>query len=118
MDCVFCKIVNKKIDSRIVYEDDIVCSFMDISPSSMGHVLIIPKEHCEDYTKANDIIAYMFKIAEKIGTNIIDKLKQDGYTLVINYGSAQDVKHLHLHIIPNNHVKDYNLDEVYKKIKM
>ena len=118
MDCIFCKIINKEINSKIVYEDDIVISFMDISPSSMGHVLIIPKEHHDDFTTANDVIAYMFEIADKIGKNIMEKLNQTGYTLLINYGTAQEVKHLHLHIIPDNNEKDYDIEDVYKKIKM
>lgn len=118
MDCLFCKIANKEIDSKIIYEDDKVISFLDINPEAMGHVLIIPKKHYDDYITAGDIIAYMFDVAHKIGDNILDKLDQKGYSLVTNYGSAQQIKHLHLHIIPCNKEKNYNVDDVYKKIKM
>ena len=118
MDCIFCKIANKEIPSKVVYEDDIVISIMDINPHAKGHLLIIPKKHYEDYTKANDIINHMFEVASKLGDHIMDKLKQKGYCLAINYGDAQEVKHLHLHLIPSNHDKDYDLDDVYKKIKM
>lgn len=119
MDCIFCKIIKKEIDSKIIYEDEKVISFMDINPHAMGHVLIIPKEHYNDYqVTPNDIIIHMYDVAKKIGDNIMDKLDQKGYSLAINYGDAQEVKHLHMHLIPSNNIKDYDLNEVYKKIKM
>lgn len=118
MDCIFCKIINGDIPCRKVYEDDLVISFMDVNPHAMGHVLIVPKKHIEDFTKASDVIEHIFNVAEKVGKKIMDELKQKGYSLVINYGDAQEVKHLHLHIIPSNNEKDYDLDDVHKKIKM
>ncbi len=118
MDCVFCKIANGEIPSKTVYEDDKVLAFMDINPHAKGHVLIVPKKHYEDFTQANDIISHMFEVANKVGNNILDKLEQKGFSLVINYGDAQEVKHLHLHIIPTNHDTNYDLDDVHKKIKM
>ena len=119
MDCIFCKIINKDINSKIVYEDGEIISIMDINPHAMGHVLILPKEHYEDYkVTPKEIIAHMYDVANKIGDNIMNKLYQNGYSLVINYGDAQEVKHLHMHLIPSNHEKDYDLEEVYKKIAM
>ena len=118
MDCIFCKIANGEIPSRKVFEDDIVMVIMDINPHAKGHVLIIPKKHYEDYTKANDIIAHMYKVAEKVGANIMNKLDQKGYCMAINYGDAQEVKHLHLHLMPSNKDTGYDIDEVHKKIKM
>ena len=118
MDCIFCKIINKEIPSKVVFEDDKLICVMDVNPHAKGHVLIIPKEHYEDYTKALDIIKYMFETAEKIGNNIMKKLNQKGYCLAINYGDAQEIKHLHLHIIPSNNETKYDIDEVYQKIKM
>ena len=118
MDCIFCKIIKGDIPSRVVFEDDIVEVIMDVNPHAMGHVLIIPKKHYTDYTEANDIIAHMYKVAEKVGANIMDKLDQKGYCMAINYGDAQEVKHLHLHLMPSNKEKDYDIDDVHKKIKM
>ena len=118
MDCIFCKIANKEIKSRIVYEDDQVISIMDVNPKAMGHLLIIPKNHYQDYTEAADIINHIFEVAKKIGENIMKTIDQKGYSLIINYGDAQEVKHLHLHLIPNNSNNDYDIEEIYKKIKM
>ena len=49
MDCIFCKIINKEIPSKVLYEDDLVLVIMDVNPVSDGHVLILPKKHYEDY---------------------------------------------------------------------
>ena len=52
MDCIFCKIVNKEIDTKILYEDDKILIFNDIEPKAPIHFLVIPKKHIES---ANDI---------------------------------------------------------------
>ena len=52
MDCIFCKIVNKEIDTNILYEDDKILIFNDIEPKAPVHFLAIPKKHIES---ANDI---------------------------------------------------------------
>ena len=45
MDCVFCKIISGEYSSYKIYEDEVVMAFLDISPASYGHTLIIPKKH-------------------------------------------------------------------------
>ncbi|KAH1047368.1 hypothetical protein J1N35_038152 [Gossypium stocksii] len=40
---IFDKIIAKEIPSTIVYEDDKVLAFKDISPQALVHVLVIPK---------------------------------------------------------------------------
>ena len=47
-DCIFCKIIKKQIPCEMVYEDDEVLGFKDISPEAPVHVIIIPKQHIND----------------------------------------------------------------------
>lgn len=102
MDCIFCKIVKGEIPSEILYQDDIVLAFMDINPLCDGHVLIIPKKHYEDiYEVDNDTLAHMYDVARMLNKKIMAKLNEPGATFSINYGDKQEVKHLHLHILPN-----------------
>ncbi len=102
MDCIFCKIVKGEIPSEILYQDDIVLAFMDINPLCDGHVLIIPKKHYEDiYEVDNDTLAHMYDVARMLNKKIMAKLNEPGSTFSINYGDKQEVKHLHLHILPN-----------------
>lgn len=123
MNCVFCKIVNGEIPSNVLYQDDIVMVIMDIKPTTDGHVLIIPKKHYEDFFNVDDdVMAHMFKIAKMLGPKIMQKLKANSLTLLINYGDDQVVKHLHLHLLPDyllgvkNGVKR-SMEENYKILK-
>lgn len=101
-DCIFCKIINKEIPSKILYEDETVLAFMDINPICDGHTLIIPKKHYEDiYAVDNDTLMHMYEVARNLNKLIESKLNTKGSTFSINYGNMQEVKHLHLHIMPN-----------------
>jgi len=103
MDCLFCKIVQKRIPAYIIYEDENVIGFLDIYPLSPGHAVIIPKVHAESILDLDDkIIAPVFESVKKL-TGVLDKaLSPQGFTIGINHGkvSGQAVDHLHVHIIP------------------
>lgn len=102
MDCIFCKIINKEIPSKILYEDEYVVVIMDIDPTVDGHSLIIPKKHYTDYQELdNEILTHIFDVAKKMGKKIMNKLNANSLTLLINYGDDQKVKHFHLHLLPN-----------------
>ena len=122
MDCVFCKIVKGEIPSKKIYEDDLVMAFMDINPIVHGHVLIIPKKHYTDYMEMDDeITKHIFNVAKTLGNQIITKLNKKSLTLLVNYGDDQQVKHYHLHILPElgvtNETKAINtVDENFNKI--
>ena len=102
-DCLFCKIVNGDIPSKIVYEDDSVLAFEDINPQAPVHILIIPKIHI---ATANDIAAEhaavvgnMFVAAKTIAEKL--SISKDGYRLVMNCNQhgGQEVYHIHLHLL-------------------
>ena len=118
-DCIFCNIINGKIPTRKVYEDDLVIVIMDVEPSTNGHMLVIPKKHYTDFTELDDnILLHINKIANKMKDLIYEKLNADGIRLVNNYGIYQVVKHYHLHIIPayKNKQELVNIDDIYKKL--
>ncbi|XP_022934452.1 14 kDa zinc-binding protein-like [Cucurbita moschata] len=101
---IFDKIINKEIPSTIVFEDDKVLAFRDISPQAPTHILIIPK--------VKDGLSGLSK-AEERHTEILGQLlyaakliaKQegldDGFRVVINDGPSgcQSVYHLHVHLL-------------------
>ncbi|WP_456471587.1 HIT family protein [Methanocaldococcus sp.] len=126
--CIFCKIANKEIPSKIVYEDPYVIAFLDINPRSKGHTLVVPKKHYKTLDEMPDEeLCHLIKgVKETI--KILKKLNFDGYNIVNNNGKAagQEIDHVHIHIIPRyegdeavkfGEVKDIDLDEVYKIIK-
>ena len=103
MNCIFCKIVSKEIPSKIVYENDKVLAFYDISPITREHILIIPKKHIPSIDNISaddkDISAALFDAAREIAK--LKNMQDDGYRVIINNGKAagQEVFHLHLHLL-------------------
>lgn len=119
MDCIFCKIINGEIPCYKVYEDDIVLCFLDISPKANGHTLIIPKEHTLDInTIDKDTLVHVYNIASKLAKVYEEKLGIKGYLLLQNNGDEQEVKHYHLHLIPDmsKHNELIDVKEIYEKI--
>ena len=119
-ECIFCKIMNGEIPSKVVYEDDKVKAIMDINPVVDGHVLVIPKEHVTDYTEMDDeLVCHISKVAKDLGKRIMTKLNSKGLTMTVNYGDAQEVKHYHLHLLPDYHISKASKDvsEVYDILK-
>ena len=102
MDCIFCKIANGEIPSKILFEDDFVVVIMDTNPTVNGHSLIIPKKHYTDYQELDqEILTHIFDIAKTIGPKIMEKLGAKSLTLLVNYGDDQKIKHFHLHLLPD-----------------
>jgi histidine triad (HIT) family protein len=105
-NCVFCKIVEGKIPSRKVYEDDDIFAFHDIHPWAPVHFLLIPKQHVESMSHVDDSHAAMLgrmmslvpKLAAQEGCR---PYPEGGFRLVCNTGDdgGQEVKHLHFHVI-------------------
>ena len=134
MDCIFCKIANKEIPSRIITETENSIAFLDAFPVSRGHTLVIPKHHYEkvqDMTSLDntDLFNTVYQVISKV-----DRLT--GATLVAVHNgkdSGQEIPHVHVHLIPRElsdqagpvhsmfkdrpKLSDKELDELCAKIK-
>lgn len=99
--CVFCKIANGQLAARIVYEDEMCMAFLDADPIAEGHLLLIPKEH---YCDADEIPEPLFQHIMGISRQLVATLKRtyspDGYSMMQNGGSFNDIGHYHLHLFP------------------
>jgi histidine triad (HIT) family protein len=102
-DCIFCKIAEKKIPSKIVYEDDAVVAFEDLSPQAPVHTLIIPKKHIATLQDAGDEDLALFGRIVKAANEIAREkgIAERGFRLVANCGeeSGQSVFHIHFHLL-------------------
>ncbi|WP_339030343.1 HIT family protein [Spiroplasma endosymbiont of Cantharis nigra] len=132
MDCIFCKIINKEMASKVFYENEYTLAFLDIFPNSDGHSLVIPKKHFENYEETDDFYLQEVAKTKKIVAKMLrEKLNSKGINYVSNQGSEafQMVFHYHEHIIPkyvkeqgygfkiNNKPEDLtNIDEIFNKI--
>lgn len=100
-NCIFCKIINKEIPGKILFEDNDLVILQDIKPSAPYHHLIIPKQHIES-------IAHLENNDTQIISKLIFAAKKDaleaglkGYKLIFNVGAdgGQIISHLHLHLM-------------------
>lgn len=129
--CIFCDIIDHKIPSSVVYEDDKVLAILDISQVTYGHTLVMPKKHVRNIIEADEeTVTDCIKAAKKLAAQIVTNTKANGVNVLTNCGEAagQSVDHLHFHIIPRydendaidlkfNESKKQDLAEVLKTVK-
>ncbi|MBU3107347.1 HIT family protein [Clostridium gasigenes] len=105
---MFRKIVNKEAPSNIIYEDELVCCFLDIDPTNEGRVLIVPKKHDHDVDELDDETLLRITKLSTTLTKVIKKaFNTDGYTIMQNGGIFTDFVHYHVHVFPR-----YNSNEL------
>lgn len=104
--CIFCKIANGDLPSEKVYEDEHVFAFMDITPVTKGHLLVIPKNHYENvYDLPADEASHLFSVVPKLAQALKETFQQEGMkglNVLQNNGAeaGQSVFHFHMHLIP------------------
>jgi histidine triad (HIT) family protein len=102
-DCIFCKIVAGELPATIVDEDDRTLAFMDISPATRGHALVIPRTHVSDLHEIGpEDLQAVALTAQRVAAKARDRLGADGVNLLNSSGAAawQTVFHFHVHVIP------------------
>ena len=102
-ETIFRKIINKEIPSDMVYQDDFVTAFRDISPQAPTHILIIPNKLIPT---VNDIeiddellIGKLYTVAKKLAMD--EGIAESGFRLIMNCNKdgGQEVYHIHLHLL-------------------
>ena len=74
MECLFCKIINKEIPSKTIYEDELVKVFLDINPNTNGDLLVVPKKHYENMLDIdNNLIEHIHKVSKDMFNLLNDK---------------------------------------------
>ncbi len=98
---IFCKIIKKEIPAYIVYETPETLAFLDVTPSSPGHTVVILKKHGNnilEYTP--DELGIVMKSVQEVAKKIEKALSPDSITIGINHKEPKGVPHLHIHLIP------------------
>jgi histidine triad (HIT) family protein len=109
MDCLFCRIASGEIPSYKLYEDDDFIAILDISQTTKGHTLLIPKEHYRNlYDLDSTLSGRMFTKLPKIANAIKRAFNPIGLNVVINTEKPlQAVFHFHVHLIPRYENDDF-----------
>lgn len=127
--CIFCEIVNGNIPSKKVYEDDNFLAILDLSQTTYGHTLVMPKKHYDNFLAmpANEARKLM-EVVNIVANKIYKNLDCKGCNILMNTNevAGQTVMHTHVHIIPRYNENDsieikfnenkFDLDEVLNKI--
>ncbi|MBF0409784.1 MAG: histidine triad nucleotide-binding protein [Candidatus Riflebacteria bacterium] len=101
-NCIFCKIAKREIPATLVFQNEDVVAFSDISPQAPVHVLVVPTQHIPsllDKAASEPVLLNkVFTAIQKIAEN--EKL-EEGFRVVINCGEngGQTVGHLHFHVL-------------------
>lgn len=102
-ETIFSKIIRGEIPANIVFQDDTVTAFRDISPQAPTHILIIPNKlipTVNDVTAEDEqVLGHLFIVAAKIAQQ--EGIAEDGYRLVMNCNKhgGQEVFHIHMHLL-------------------
>jgi histidine triad (HIT) family protein len=100
---IFCRIIKGEVPSSVVYEDDDVIAILDISQTTRGHTLVIPKEHYDSFLSCpKDLMQKVYAVAQRIGQAEVSVLGAKGVNILTNVGeqAGQSVPHFHVHVIP------------------
>ena len=131
-NCIFCKIINKEIESKKIYEDNELEGILDINPCIKGHTILFPKEH---YPIMPLIPPKTFKHIFGIMPELVNAIKQSmlstgANVLIANgYAAGQQAPHFLVHLLPReegdgifnfsfNKKEDLNEDELKKSNSM
>jgi len=98
--CIFCDLIEGKIPSTKILENDNFLAFEDINPQAKIHVLIIPKVHIQSFNEMTpNVMAEMTTFIQEVALTL--GVKSDGYRLITNIGQNgnQEVKHIHFHLL-------------------
>jgi len=128
--CFFCNLMQDDTKKYKIYEDSKVLVILDINPVTVGHSLIIPKEHLKNSFDKEDTI-YYFNIANIVSKSVKEKLGLDSNIYVTNgINAGQKGEHFLIHVIPRKEndgivfnwngqqAKEEDLNEVQDKLKI
>jgi histidine triad (HIT) family protein len=105
-ECIFCKIIDGKIPSKKLFENDEIVAFHDIRPAAEIHFLIVPKKHIPMLAEASledeQILGKMMLLAPKLALEAgANPGREGGFKVLVNNGAqgGQEVYHIHMHVL-------------------
>ena len=129
--CIFCDIIEGKIPSVKVYEDDDILAILDISQTTKGHTLVMPKKHYDYFLQMpKEEYSNLMAKVQVIAENVVKNLNANGCNILINTNevAGQTVMHTHVHIIPRYDDSDtikfefkenqFDLDSILNEINL
>lgn len=102
-DCLFCRILNKEVPAKIVYEDDRAIAFEDINPQAPTHILVVSRRHIAGLNDVGPEDAALLGHLQLVAAQLARerRIAESGYRTVLNTGrgAGQSIFHIHLHLL-------------------
>ena len=102
-DCVFCKILAGEFAAQKIFESDKIVAILDINPVSLGHALVMPREHFETLSDLPpELAAELSRASQKVAQGVLKATGAEGFNLLMNNRkcAGQAILHAHFHVIP------------------
>lgn len=111
MSTIFSKIISGEIPAYKIYEDDVVCAFLDVNPIQKGHTLVVPKVEIDQF----------FDLDEKTFDQLMHRVRYVSQVLkgkfdckrVCMFVEGYGVPHAHVHLVPTNTMEDFDKANTY-----
>ncbi|RMF07139.1 HIT domain-containing protein [Candidatus Woesearchaeota archaeon] len=117
-NCIFCHIINGKVSSKKIFEDDRCIAILDINPANPGHVLLLPKEHYSILPLIpDDLVQHLGQVAKHISQACLRVLRAQGTDIFVANGAVagQKAPHFMIHIIPRRDNDDVSAFRIPRK---
>jgi histidine triad (HIT) family protein len=102
-ETIFSKIIRQEIPAPLLFQDELVSAFRDITPQAKSHILIVPNKlipTVNDIEEEDELtMGRMFTVARKLAKE--EGIEEDGYRLIMNCNKhgGQEVYHIHMHLV-------------------
>lgn len=102
-DCIFCSIVQRNTNARIIDENEGALAFLDVFPLRAGHTLVVTKMHCGKLQELkHEDSGSLLQLVIKVSDAIEKSMNANATLIAIHNGreAGQDIPHVHVHILP------------------
>ena len=107
MATIFTKIINGEIPGTFVYQDDVCVAFLDVSPMTEGHTMVVPREEISHWIDADQtLLDHLMSVSRKVGQAQQEAFDCERIGVMIQ---GYEVPHLHIHVWPTNSVADFDI---------
>ncbi len=117
--CLVCQIIEDKIPSKKIYEDDVILAVLDVNGANPGHCFVMPKNHYPIIEQVPDTeLARLFQVSNKISSAIFESLGAKGTNIFVANGipAGQTVAHFTVNVIPRKDNDGINLQWQSKQL--
>ncbi|MFT6745676.1 MAG: histidine triad (HIT) family protein [Glaciecola sp.] len=116
MASIFSKIISGEIPCYKIAENDYCLAFLDVSPLTKGHVLVVPKKEVDLLFDLEDKdYQEVHAMAKKVAGAI---KKAVHCTRVGSAVIGLEVPHAHVHLVPLNNIGDLNFKKERLKLSI